>query len=211
MSTIITRLYSSADKAKTVASRLKQEEYRDGDFDVIAKGRKGSLKTLKADIAAAGVYPNAAAIYSERVAEGDVLVVVRAPIGQAVKARAIVDEVGSIDAGVKHTEVYKGTGTSSARLARQRHLPPLLPNQARIMTDDGLIRSGTPFSSLFGIPLLTSGPTGKARLITKRTTPFSSFFGMSLLARNSGRSQLMTRNTTPFSSLFGLPLLKERR
>ncbi|MCR9123036.1 MAG: hypothetical protein NXH91_12265 [Phyllobacteriaceae bacterium] len=211
MSTIITRLYSSADKAKIVAARLKAEEYLDRDVDVIAKGRKGSLKTLKADISAAGVYPNAAATYAERVADGDVLVVVRAPIGQAIKAKAVVDEVGSIDAGVKYTEVYKGTGTSSARLARQRHLPPLLPNEAKIMTNDGLIRSGTPFSSLFGIPLLSSGRTGKARLITKRTTPFSSFFGMSLLARNSGRSQLMTQNTTPFSSMFGLPLLKDRR
>ncbi|MBO6639249.1 MAG: hypothetical protein JJ920_16310 [Roseitalea sp.] len=211
MSTIITRLYASKDAAKSVASRLKQEEYRAGDVDVITKGGKGGLKTLKADISAAGVYPNAAATYAERVADGDVLLVVRAPIGQAVKARAIVDEVASIDAGVKYTEVYKGTGTSSARLARQRHLPPLLPNEAKIMTDDGLISSGTPFSSLFGIPLLTGGRTGKARLMTRRTTPFSSLLGLGLLARNSGRSQLMTQNTTPFSSMFGLPLLKERR
>lgn len=211
MSTIITRLYASADTAKSVASRLKEEDYRVSDVDVIAKGRKGSLKTLKADISAAGVYPNAAATYAERVADGDVLLVVRAPIGQAIKARAIVDEADSIDAGVKYTEVYRGTGTSSARLGRQRHLPPLLPNETKILTNDGLIKSGTPFSSLFGIPLLTSGPTGKARLMTKRSTPFSSFFGLGLLARNSGRSQLMTQNTTPFSSMFGLPLLKDRR
>lgn len=211
MSTIITRLYASKKEAKQVAGRLKEEKYLARDIDIISKGDDDDMDSLKKAIRNAGVYANAAAIYSERVAGGDVLLVLRAPVGQAHKGTVLVDEYDSIDAGVKHRDVYVGTSGAAALAKRRRHLPNLLSNEQKMLTNDGLVRSGTPFSSLFGIPLLTSGPTGKARLITERTTPFSSFFGLGLLARNSGRAQLVTGNTTPFSSMFGMPLLKRRR
>lgn len=211
MSTIITRLYASDKDARTVVARLKEEGYRAPEIDIIGKDGDGDPDTLKQTIRRAGVYPNAAAIYAERVAGGDVLLVLRARVGQALKGTAIVDEVASIDAGVKYRDVYAGTRGTPARTDRGSYLPNLLPNNQKMLTRDGLIGSGTPFSSLFGIPLLTRGRTGRARLITKRTTPFSSFFGLSLLARRSGRAQLITGNTTPFSKMLGLPLLTKRR
>lgn len=204
-----------AGKKKVVAAAVALQ----GDIVPVVTEKKkpvstaADIKKIKDNIRDAGVYPKAADTYATHVANGDVLVVLRAPVGQAVKARAILEEHPGLDAGVKYEEVYTGTrgyGTSSNYRPKTSASASLMTNQ-RIFTDDGIIRSGTPFSSLFGLPLLTSGKTGKAKLMTKNTTPFSNLLGWSLLSSRSGRSQLITKNTTPFSNFFGLPLLTGKR
>lgn len=214
MTTIITRLYGDKRKASRVVSALKSENYLDRDIDVIT-GKDDpddpEHAALRAEMKKAGVYANAAATYAEKVAEGNALLVLRAPFGRAKGALPIIDAHNSIDAGVKYTEVYAGA-RESVKVKRDQYLPILLNDQTMMSGDvlPGLVKTSTPFSSAFGIPVLMESK-GKAKLLTDNPTPFSSLFGMTLLTRGGPSAKLMTDNPTPFSSLFGLPLLTGRR
>ncbi len=218
MTTIITRLYENKKTAEAVVSRLKADVYLDRDIDIVAPPAataksKPSLSRIKEAITGAGVYPNAAALYAPRIASGEALVVVRAPLGKAVRAVALVDEFKSIDAGVKYQEVHIGTQDRARTRRDGGYLPELLGSNQTIMTGEtlpGLMKTGTPFSSMFGIPLLIESGR-RTRLMTNNSTPFSSLLGLGLLIRQWPHAKLITENTTPFSSLFGLPLLTKRR
>lgn len=217
MTTIITRLYPSRKQATAVVNALKAEEFSDSDIDVIThtakEDSKPDMSAIGDRIRAARVYPSAAAAYAGRVATGDALVVLRAPIGQSVRARSVIDRFPAIDAGVKHAEYYAGTSNQLSTRSSRRHLPELLHHNQKMMSGDsvpGLTRSSTPFSSMFGLPLLTGREGRKTRLITRRTTPFSSTLGLGLLVRQWPHARLVN-NSTPFSSMFGLPTLTKRR
>lgn len=206
MTTIITRLYPDRKHADIVAAALKADGIRHENIDVISKS-PAKMSALNTQIRSAGVYQSAAVTYAGRVAGGEALLVVRAPVGQGLKATEIVNRYESIDAGVKHPDYYRGTTGNSTTVYRTSGTANLLDSNTTILTGRGIIKDSTPFSSMFGMPLLTSGKTGRARLITKKTTWFSSMLGLGLLTHGERKTKLITGKTTWFSSMFGLPLL----
>ncbi|MBO6756093.1 MAG: hypothetical protein JJ902_07180 [Roseibium sp.] len=213
MTTIITRLYNDKRKASRVVSALKSEDYLERDIDVVT-GKDDPDDTdhsaIRGELRKAGVYPNAATIYAQKVAEGHALLVVRAPFGRSLRAIEITDSFQPIRTEVKHTEVFVGT-RDKPRVYNDKYLPVLLDDTIMTgRTTPGLIGSGTPLSSLFGFPLLTDGKN-RTRLLTKNPFPLSSLFGLTLLTKGGSRTSLWTNNPFPFSSLFGLPLLLKKR
>ena len=216
MTTIITRLYPNRRQANAVVNALKAEEFTAAQIGVVAHAAKEDkqpdLKAIEDEIRALRVYPKAAATYARHVAEGNVLVVLAAPVGQANRGTVVADRFPAIDAGVKYPDNYLGTA-GPYRSRPRRSMTSLLSSDQMFLTnrpDPERPRSSTPFSSMFGLPLL-SGSRRRTRLITGNTTPFSSFFGMGTTIRQWPHARLITGNTTPFSSFFGIPLLWQRK
>lgn len=107
MTTLITRLYSSHERASAAASALAANKYPAKHYDVIAApaGKKGAAKAdlaaVQAALADAGVIPKSAAAYAGRIVDGNALLVVRAPVGASFATKKLLEGFESIDAGVR--------------------------------------------------------------------------------------------------------------
>ena len=202
MTTIITRLYATADEAKTVVGALRKEGFAKGDITVLSgDGGTGSADLMPA-ILEKGVYKAAAAIYADRVSQGASLLILRAPFGSATTAQALLEDTDAIDAGVKHPDSYE-EAMPTRKVEWGKNLPVLLSSDV-LTFSDGLfpraVLKNWSFSSLFGLPYLTDWlPTGGS-LIDGSTTPFSSRLGLPLL----------TERQTPYASLLGESTISSR-
>lgn len=220
MTTIITRLYSNAKKANSVVAALKKEHFTDSEITVIATGSKkdADAAAYKDDILAGGVAPDAADVYAGQVADGKALVVVRAPVGRAVDAQAVVDAHEPIDAGVENTDVY--VSTQKGMSVMDKTSTPASDYAHRLMVSGdalpALSEQSFPFSSKFGFELLSDTPA-RAEL-SDDDMPLSSFFKMNMLSDREPNIELSDRkpnfdlskqNPFPMSSMLGWKLLTE--
>tara|TARA_R110002020_G_scaffold37723_3_gene113819 strand:+ start:452 stop:1003 length:552 start_codon:yes stop_codon:yes gene_type:complete len=181
MTTLITRLYETVERASTAANALAAINYRDKHYDVIAAPATASLADVNAALSSAGVIPRSAAVYAPRILDGNALVVVRAPIGTSFAAEDVLDGFEPIDLGMRD-EVH---------LPAEASLPPKVYRQraTSLLPRDAMILSGRKF-----LPAITSRQTG----------PWSG------LIRSGPSAGLIRDRTTPFSSTLGLPLLSKR-
>jgi hypothetical protein len=177
MTTIITRLYASSDKAAAAVSALKAKNFRNADVDCVAGDDAGGA------LRAAGVYEAAAQTYAEKLKEGGAVVVVRAPYGNTILARRILDAAGPEASPVKHDEVFIGS-VDKPSCSDSRYLPELLPEGTLVMSD-----------MLF------------PRAVIKGDWTLTGSFG---LLSNREPKVSLSDNATPFSSALGLPLLSKR-
>ena len=178
MATIITRLYASRDQAAGVVSALEADGFQADDITLVARDEGQDMGTFHAALANAGVHKAGAKTYAERTMTGQVVLVLRAPFGAGTAGMAIVDTVPAIDIGVDRTELH--VPAQDTPVERLRYLPDLLPDGTRFMTTDGLLKTATPFSSLFRLPMTAKG--GRAKLLDN-PTPFSSMFKLPLLVK----------------------------
>ncbi|MDP3527651.1 MAG: hypothetical protein Q8S27_24000 [Hoeflea sp.] len=187
MTTLITRLFEKPADAKAAADALAAAGFRDKNYDVIAApgGKKlpaaDALAAIKAALSEAGVIPKSAAVYAERISNGNALLVMRAPVGTSYTAKDVLNGFASIDAGVRD-ELHVPAEPSYAPKKYRASATSLLAR-------DAMILSGRKF-----LPALTSRDWG----------PWSK------LSKSGPRAGLITDRTTPFSSMLGLPLLSKR-
>lgn len=175
MTTIITRLYATPDRASAVVDALKADGFMDRDISMFSAGTSAST------IQRAGVYAKAAQTYADHVAKGAALVVCRAPTGSAYPALAVVDQFPAIDAGVKYTEVL-----ASAMI--QPAVDPWRPYATLITgaTFFGWIKhtiSDWSISNVIGFPPVLKNYQPRAALLTVADHPFSWMTSMPLLTR----------------------------
>lgn len=189
MTTLITRLYSSHERASAAASALAANKYPAKHYDVIAApaGKKGAAKAdlaaVQAALADAGVIPKSAAAYAGRIVDGNALLVVRAPVGASFATKKLLEGFESIDAGVRD-EVHIPAEVARPVRVRRPSATSLLPRDAMIMSGKSfmpaLTKSSTPFSSMLSLPLL-SGKGPRAKL---SSFSLSSMLGLPLLSKD---------------------------
>ncbi len=215
MTTIITRLYADEEAAKHAVSQLKEIGIIDRDLDLICHrvGLEGTpdRDALHKRIRDARVYATAAKIYTDHVAEGKALVVVRAPFKKGKPATDLLRSIGSIDAGVKYTELYVSQ-VSAKRGQPSRYRAGILTGGPKFLTGPvlpGTINQREFVSSLLGLKTVIQKKR-KSLPLTKSRKPISAMFNIPLLIRGGKKSSTI-KTATPFSSLFGLPLLVRRK
>jgi hypothetical protein len=184
MTTLITRLYATQQLADSAAAALAAEGFRDKNYTIVTapSGKKSDKSGISAALAEAGVIPKSAAGYAPLIAEGNVLLVVRAPVGTAYRAKEVLAGFESIDAGVRNevhlpAQVYRPT--------RQYR-----PSATSLLARDAMILSGKKF-----LPPLTS---------SSRT--FSEMLGLPLLSKRGPRAGL---SSFSLSSMLNLPMLSK--
>lgn len=176
MTTIITRYYATADAAVAATAALADEDMR---MDFVHRFIGGASAD---DIARTGMYAAAAQAYAARLAEGGSLVVVRAPFGQSYFVKDILDAHHPIDSGVDYSEQYVESQPTHPERYNQ-YLPVLLDSDALILSGSLFppVANDWSFSKMFGMPLLSNKPSGRAKLLNDNSTPFSSALGLPLL------------------------------
>ncbi|OCW58514.1 hypothetical protein [Hoeflea olei] len=188
MTTLITRLYETPERASAVAAALAAHEFRDKHYDVIAAPQSeegptvGALDAIHQALSKAGVIPRSAAVYAPLILEGNALVVVRAPMGTAFDVEAIVDSFESLDAGVRDEVHLPAEAGLPPKVYRQR-ATSLLPRDAMILSGRKFLPAITSRDTSPWSGLVTSGPW--AGLVTGNTTPFSSTLGLPTLTKTN--------------------------
>ncbi|MEM0907361.1 MAG: hypothetical protein AAGJ94_08360 [Pseudomonadota bacterium] len=193
MATVVTRLFKDKSVADDVAAALRFEGFAALDFDVVSEADSAGDNLTKA-----GVLPDAVAAYKGKIADGNVVVVVRAPFGTTRIATQTMAKFDPIDVGSVRDEVFF-TGASSSTTLTTGALyfsGPMIP---------AVVRARTPFQSMTGIPTLIKPGKGAGLLRNKWATPFSSLFGIKLLLKPF-KTKLYD-NPTPFSSMLRMPTL----
>lgn len=150
MATIITRLYKDAATAQAVVADLKAEEYADRNISVIS----GS-DDLENRMAAANVSDEAASVYAPMIKDGNSLVVVKALLGQARPAIAVVNRHPSIQTDLETENAYIPTTVpprDTKNLIMRDH-PLMLTSRSQVAVNG-------PFARRYGdfaFPLLSKG------------------------------------------------------
>lgn len=215
MTTIITRLYETKEIAEAVVADLRAEGFRAGDIDHFVVDNAPEFEAdeggLLQGMKAAGVYDSAAQAYTQKVASGAALVVVRAPTGFGLKALEIVDARASVDAGVKFPDRHYGS-PAPVQIIRRRYGARLVKSDTKVMSGATLpgVVQGRVTAGL-GMPML-SKRTPKPRKKSNKSPLMSERFGMKVLSKTRDRRSAMRGGGLVFSSMLGIPpLIKKRR
>lgn len=189
MTTNITRLYASAEKAAAAVSALKAKKFKDSDIDCIAGGDGAA-----AALSAAGVYDTGAQAYAEKLKAGGTVVVVRAPYGNALLAKRLLDEAGPEASPVKYDEIYVGS-VDKPVCTENRYLPELLPEGTLVLSDMLFPRPVIKGEWLmFGGSLSTRQPK-----VNLTDWTFSGMLGLPMLSKREPKVNLIS--SPPYSSL----------
>lgn len=189
MTTNITRLYASAEKAAAAVSALKAKKFKDSDIDCVAGGDGAA-----AALSAAGVYEAGAQTYAEKLKAGGAVVVVRAPYGNAILAKRVLDAAGPEASPVKYDEVYVESADKPV-CTKDRYLPELLPDGTLVLSEMLFPRAVIKGDwKMFGGGLSNRVPTGGLS-----DWSFSRMLGLPLLSSRTPKVNLIT--SPPYSSL----------
>lgn len=230
MTTIISRLYKNEATAKKVMKELKSKGFPNKLMDMVGAGEDAQSR-----IEATQVNGTSAAAYAGKMAEGNALVVVRAPVtpfGAARNAMAIVDSKPTINAGVENENEFISSITP---MAKQRG--SILADHPRFLTpapEDRSTRPGT-ISDKFGFQLISKRPRKTSvmpgtrhmstavwpipLLSTRERKPSvmpdgphmsTSFWSMPLLDKRERSISVRKGGGFPFSEKLGIPLLVKR-
>jgi hypothetical protein len=209
MTTVITRLYADEEAASAVARRLSWEGLPARALQVIT-GSGMSRDAIAAKMGRAGVHETAVPAYSERVAGGNALLVVRAtykPLGAARITREVTARTPTIDAGGVIDEHYFADPPD--------HAPSVLKDHPRFLSldlDFGEYKGG-PISAELGIPLLTRGHRNRPLHVYKGGKHVSrAFWPMPLLSRKRSANSAMHGGRFMSKLFWPMPLItrKER-
>lgn len=215
MTTIITRLYEDEKTAQPVVDALHEEGFPANTVMLISGG------DAEAQMTAADVAEDAAATYAAKVAEGNAVVVVRAPLtpfGAARRAMEIVDATPSIHVGIANDNVYLSDAGRAGLSVMTDHPHMLLSKSIRARQE--------PVTALIGFPMLSEPRTSNSvfdepRTITGKSFPLITrprrrnsaashkhiFSMFPLLSRRKGRRSVSPNGGGPiFSQLLGMRL-----
>jgi len=206
MTTMISRMYANRGRVDVALAELSHAGYRDvhrfgGEAEADAAAQVAAMREI-------GLPAAVAASHAEKLAVGTVLVVVFAPFGKALKATQILDQHGPVASG-------EAVAALPAPAMRRDDATPLSSALGLAV----LSKTKHPFESTFGMASLTGPgwfATGALGFGRPNPAPFSSMFGLKLLSKGATPlSSLfgigcLTANATPLSSMLGLPLLSRR-
>jgi hypothetical protein len=142
MTTIVSRLYESAEVANRVADTLREDGFPDRTISVITSADKAAILAARVD-------EGAADRYAKVMTGGRTLFVCRAPFspfGAARRAMDVADSVPSLDAGVSNENRYVAEEAQLENLT-----PSVLINHPTMMTRDDYVGSGWADWSFSGI------------------------------------------------------------
>ncbi|MEM7496522.1 MAG: hypothetical protein AAF371_00860 [Pseudomonadota bacterium] len=225
MTTIITRLYDTEDKAKAAAAAARAR-IGDDAVDVFTGASGGKRSTaLRNAISKAGASADAAEEFAGAMKEGTAMVLARAPWGRAQGTKDALDSAGPMATDAT-PELYVSDNLGSRDLS-------IIPGNRKFLTADkdaALVEDRTPFSSFFGWRVLSDrrpkdnlkrgdphimpGKTLSewklgAPLITQHTAVFSKWLGWETLKEKPETHSLLEKDRTPFSSALGWKTLTD--
>ena len=226
---LVARVYESEHQARGAYDALLDAGLSTAAIVIAATTRPGEEPGSRlsddeaSTVRAGGLLQKHAGFYADELRKGKHIVAVRAPFGRTVEAKAIVDDFNPLP---------------------QNHEPPSTPyvawteRPAAFSASIGmpvLMKTGTPFSSFWGMSTGKGGLSILSRIFkpltdgfmfsnmigmgfqTAGATPLSSMVGMSgKSGRLEGKTSsfglpLKTKGGTPLSSTFGLKLLTRRK
>ena len=142
MTTVVSRLYDKVDTANRVADKLRAQGFPESTITLVTSADADA-------IAAARVSEGASSAYARKMAEGQVVLVCRAPVtpfGAARIAMAVADSEAWIDAGRGACNEYiREVADLSAKT------PSVLTNHPLMMTRDDYVGSGWAGWTLSGV------------------------------------------------------------
>ena len=233
MTTVITRLYADEEAARATARRLRWEGLPARALQVIRGGGK-ARETIAAEMESAGVHETAVPSYSEKVAGGNALLVVRAtykPLGAAQITRDVTARTKMIAVRGVIDDYYFADPPDNA--------PSVLKDHPRFLSLDlepGEYKGG-PISAELGIPLLTRGHRNRPLhvfrggkhvsrafwpmpLISRKPKANSAIHGgrylsklfwpMPLITRKERTRSVIRGGALPFSRALGMPTIIRR-
>jgi hypothetical protein len=151
MTTIVSRLYESAETANRVAGKLREEGFPDSTLSVIKDARKKPITEAQVDEDAAAKY-----VKAMKDGEGRALFVCRAPFtpfGAARRAQEVADSEAAIDAGVENENRFVSDEPDIERLKGEK----ILTDHPLMLTSKSYVGSGWSnwtLSGVFDIPLI---------------------------------------------------------
>ena len=199
MTTIVSRLYESAEAASAVVDALAAAEADAGGVAVVTASE--GFDTAQR-IQGYGVSGHLAAAYAPKVNEGAALVVARcefAPVGMAKRAMDTMDAAGPMDVGMAKESTYYQSTAKSERFTSVLRGHPLM------LTSDRGRRRGLA-SHAFGIRTLTSW--GRRQSTAKWTHVSKWFFPIPLLEKRKKHYSVVSNGaliTAPF-----MPMVSRR-
>lgn len=182
MTTILTRLYTSADEASAAAGSLLENGFAARDVDIVnppvlrEDSTSADTGSISDSIMAAGAFKSVASACAARVAGGDSAVIVRATFGMAKKGSKLLDDHNPIDAALRHPNAYIGDMTKPDEPFKWA-LPELLSITFLTGEDPPFKGRSWTVSGMIGLPFFTNRGSG-TKLISKR---FSESMGMKML------------------------------
>jgi hypothetical protein len=202
MTTIVTRLYDSAEKAHAAASALTDMGLPDSTIRIIGQG-----DGAEAQMIAARVGKESAAIYANHLSGGKTLLVVQAPfapIGMAKSVMVVSDRFGPIPvAGVNANEYIREKPQTEKFLS-------ILKDHRRFMSSDmdpGHPRERGTVSSAFGLRTLSQHRT-KRSAISGGAFMSTKFLPFPLLSQSKTKTSAGSGRT--ISSMLGLSTIARR-
>ncbi|MCU0854285.1 MAG: hypothetical protein MUF63_05100 [Rhodobacteraceae bacterium] len=233
MTTVITRLYADEEAARAIVRRLSWEGLPARALQVISSGGR-SRETIAEKMQSAGVHVTAVPAYSERVAGGNALLVVRAtykPLGAAQIARDATARSKAIEVRGVIDDYYFADPPDNA--------PSVLKDHPRFLSLDlepGEYKGG-PISAELGIPLLTRGHRNRplhvfkgGKFVSRAFWPMpllsrkrkansaihggrymsKLFWPMPLITKKERTGSVIRGGALPFSRAFGMPTIIRR-
>jgi hypothetical protein len=228
MTQTIARMYATKKAATQAATALKENGYAEV-FLVTAPAKAAAAASAPAEgdaapapqketpeareailsqLRKAGIEPEHAAVYAERIAGGSAMAIVRAPFGFASRAQKIMHKSEPIDSGVAEPTYPMEPYDEAAPLSWVLGLPVLSKDPtpaSRVMGLRALSPTAAPLSDLFGLPVLSRNPTPLSSLLglkvlTGKAAPLSEALGLKTLIDEPA----------PLSKAVGMPTLTDK-
>lgn len=195
MTTIITRLYQDEQTANEVAQTLLDHHFRAAMMDVI-----GPNGDPHAEMDTARVPVSTREAYAERIAQGNALLVVRAPFGGAERAFLIVDQTASIDMGDMAQSSYVAED-----MAAEYQTSSIIAGSPRLMSSamyPSIKRGRSTIAMMFGKPLMRR--RDKPGLVRKHGHFSKKFWPQSLLDTKPRKLRVSSDSRPFFERITGI-------
>ena len=237
MSSIITRLYDTREKADAAATDLKRTGFLDESVSVIAPAadtaaasETGANDQVLTALRQAGLSEAGAPAFAERVRQGGTAVVVHALVGRAVPAIAILDAHGPMKldvSGYEYAALYRPEMASATPLSTAMDWRVLYDDPTPLSSwlkwpvlsrrqnpSVKLLHEPAPLSRRTGWKLLIGDPTLLSsrfhwQVLWNNPTPLSSRTGWRVLAAKQNPSVKLLRESAPLSRALGMKVLSE--
>ena len=225
MSTIITRLFDSAEKAAQAVRELGRNRIHPEFVSVFKPGTNTTGDVLAKAMQEAEVPAKTAKAAAEAVDNGATAVTVNAAFGFAAVAQAVLARFDG--KALEAEDHYQQTLDPSARFSSMLGLKVLCNDPAPLsrwlalrvlsakQTGNATLKNDpAPLSRTFGMKMLSDSPaplsgTFGAKLLIDDPAPLSSKIGMEVLSKNQGSKTELMKDPAPLSNLLGIKLLSK--
>lgn len=213
MTSYVTRLYPSQDKAAAAARALREQRFGERRISIAGPGRDAVLAALRH----AGITGERAEAALARAGAGATALTVEAQFGTAGLVERVLGKHDSVDYGHSRAVYRKADNPSPlsdalgmrvlshnpAPLSAMFGLPPL---SAKQNPDIQLSHESAPFSKALGMAVLSSKQNPDIKL-SHEAAPFSKALGMRVLSAKQNPDVTLSHDPAPLSHGLGLPVL----